>query len=48
MGQYHLTMCYSPQGGGGFASQPWISLDGYGYTYSGGRHLWLEVSAAAY
>ena len=48
MGQYHLTMCYSPQGGGGFASQPWISLDGYGYTYSGGRHLWLEVSAATY
>ncbi|MFB3880026.1 MAG: invasin domain 3-containing protein [Armatimonadota bacterium] len=48
MGQYRLAMCYSPQGGGGFASQPWISLDGYGYTYSGGRHFWLELSAAGY
>jgi hypothetical protein len=48
MGQYRLALCFSPQGTGGFESQPWISLDGYGYTYSGGRHLWIEVSAATF
>ena len=46
MGQYYLSVCYSPQGKSGFASQPWVSLDGYGYSYSGGKHLWLEFSAA--
>ena len=48
MGQYRLAICYSPQGKGGFESQPWVSLDGYGYTYSGGRHLWIEVMSAGF
>ncbi len=48
MGQYRLSVCYSPQGKGGFESQPWVSLDGYGYTYSGGRHLWIELSSAGF
>ncbi len=47
-GQYRLAVCYSPQGKGGFESQPWVSLDGYGYTYSGGRHLWIEVNSAGF
>ena len=45
LGQYELALCYSPQGNGGFASKPWINLGGYGYTYSGGSHLWFELSS---
>jgi hypothetical protein len=48
VGRYRLALCYSPQGGGGYESKPWINLDGYGYTYSGGRHLWIELSALGY
>ena len=48
MGRYRLAFCYSPQGKGGYESRPWIGLDGYGYTYSGGRHLWIELRALGY
>lgn len=48
MGRYRLALCYSPQGSGGYESRPWINFDGYGYTYSGGRHLWIELSALGY
>jgi hypothetical protein len=48
LGQYKLAICFSPQGRGGFESQPWISLDGYGYTYSGGRHFWIELVSAGF
>jgi hypothetical protein len=48
MGRYRLALCYSPQGSGGYESRPWINFDGYGYTYSGGRHLWVELSALGY
>ena len=45
LGRYELALCYSPQGNGGYESRPWINLGGYGYTYSGGSHLWAELSA---
>jgi len=45
IGRYRASLCYSPQGVGDFDSRPWVSAAGYGYTYSGGRHLWLELSA---
>ena len=48
VGQYRLAMCYSPQGRGGFESQPWVSLGGFGYTYSGGRHFWVELMSAGF
>jgi hypothetical protein len=48
MGRYRLAVCYSPQGTSGYESKPWIGFDGYGYTYSGGRHLWIELSALGY
>ncbi len=48
MGRYRLAACYSPQGRGGYESRPWVGLDGYGYTYSGGRHVWIELSADSY
>lgn len=47
-GQYGVSFCFSPQGRGGIESQPWISLDGYGYTYSGGRRFWIEMNAAGF
>ena len=48
MGRYRLAACYSPQGQGAYESRPWIGLEGYGYTYSGGRHLWIELTADGY
>ncbi|MCJ7752456.1 MAG: hypothetical protein MUQ65_15440, partial [Armatimonadetes bacterium] len=48
MGRYRLAVCYSPQGQGAYESRPWIGLEGYGYTYSGGRHLWIELNADGY
>ncbi len=48
MGRYGLAVCYSPQGRGIYESKPWVDLDGYGYTYSGGRHVWIELSALGY
>jgi hypothetical protein len=47
LGRYRAALVYSPQGAGDFDGRPWVSAYGYGYTYSGGRHLWLEFSAAA-
>jgi len=46
LGRFRASLCYSPQGVGEFDGRPWISAYGYGYTYTGGRHLWLELSAA--
>jgi len=46
VGRFRASLCYSPQGVGDFDSRPWISAYGYGYTYTGGQHLWLELSAA--
>jgi len=47
VGRYQASLKYSPEGGGNYGSnQPWISPWGFGYTYSGGKHLWLEFSAA--
>jgi hypothetical protein len=46
VGRYRASLVYSPEGAGQFDSRPWVSAYGYGYTYSGGRHLWLEFSAA--
>jgi hypothetical protein len=48
LGRYRLALCYSPQGFGTQESQPYVGLDGFGYTYSGGRHLWLELHASGY
>ena len=48
MGRYQLAMCYSPQGRGTYESRPWVGLEGYGYTYSGGRHVWVELTADGY
>jgi hypothetical protein len=48
IGRYQASLCYSPQGVGDYGSRPWISPVGFGYTYSGGRHLWVELSAAAF
>jgi hypothetical protein len=46
LGRYRVSLCYSPQGSGIYESRPWIDVYGYGYTYSGGRKLWIELSAA--
>jgi hypothetical protein len=46
LGRYRAALVYSPQGAGEFDGRPWVSAYGYGYTYSGGRHFWLEFSAA--
>jgi|GEM_PF-1596672 len=46
IGRYRLSLCYSPQGVGDYGSRPWASPFGYGYSYSGGRHLWLEFAAS--
>jgi hypothetical protein len=48
VGRYRAALCYSPEGNGRYDSRPWVGLHGYGYTYSGGRNLWLELSAATY
>ncbi|MCJ7822398.1 MAG: hypothetical protein MUQ26_04845, partial [Armatimonadetes bacterium] len=45
-GRYRASLCFSPQGHGGYDSRPWMSSYGYGYTYSGGRNVWLEFTAA--
>jgi len=47
-GRYRMALCYSPQGSGIYDNRPWVSAYGYGYTYSGGRSLWIELSAAGY
>lgn len=46
VGQYRASIYYSPQGVGIYDSRPWIGPYGVGYTYSGGRHVWIELSAA--
>ena len=46
LGRYRAALVYSPQGAGEFDGRPWVSAYGYGYTYSGGRHFWLEFSAS--
>jgi hypothetical protein len=46
LGRYRASLCFSPQGHGGYDSRPWMSSYGYGYTYSGGRNFWLEFAAA--
>jgi len=48
IGHYQASLCYSPQGIGDLGSQPWVTPFGYGYTYSGGRRLWLEFTASAW
>jgi hypothetical protein len=45
--RFQASLNFSPQGNGlYYTSHPWITPGGYGYTYSGGKHLWLEFSAA--
>jgi len=44
-GRFQAAFCYSPQGAGEFSGRPWLSPLGYGYTYSGGRHFWLELQS---
>jgi len=46
LGRYRASLCYSPQGVGEMESRPWVSASGFGYSYTGGRHFWLELSAA--
>ena len=48
LGRYRLALCYSPQGYGVIESQPYVGLDSFGYTYSGGRHLWVELHATGF
>ncbi len=48
LGRYRASLCYSPEGHGGYDSRPWIGSYGYGYTYSGGRSLWFEFAVAAH
>lgn len=45
VGRLNAAFCYSPQGAGQFSGRPWLSPVGYGYTYSGGRHFWLELQS---
>jgi hypothetical protein len=46
VGRYRASLNYSPQGGGSYLSdRPWLSPLGFGYTYSGGKNLWVEFSA---
>ena len=46
-GRYQASLCYSPEGVGSYSSnRPWISPYGIGYTYSGGKHVWLEFTAS--
>jgi hypothetical protein len=46
LGKLDLSLNYSPQGFSPYGdSHPWISPLGVGYTYTGGRHLWLEFGA---
>lgn len=46
-GRYRASLRYSPEGVGSYSSgRPWISPFGVGYTYTGGKHLWLELSAS--
>ncbi len=44
--KYQLSLNYSPEGGGNYGSSHYLSPWGFGYTYSGGKHLWLELSGA--
>jgi len=44
IGRFQASLCYSPQGVGQLSGQPWLNALGYGYTYSGGRHVWLEFA----
>jgi hypothetical protein len=46
LGRYRAALVYSPEGAGEFDGRPWVSAYGYGYTYSGGRHFWLELTAS--
>jgi lipopolysaccharide export system protein LptA len=48
LGRYRAALCYSPQGVGEYGGGSWLSPFGYGYTYSGGRHIWLELGARAF
>ncbi len=48
VGRYRASICYSPQGIGDLGSRPWLSTVGYGYTYSGGRHVWVELTSLGY
>lgn len=45
IGHYELALCWSPQGVSYLSGRPWVSPYGYGYTYSGGRHLWIEFAS---
>jgi len=44
LGRMQASLCFSPQGVGDFGDRPWLSPFGYGYTYSGGRHYWFELT----
>jgi len=48
LGRYGISLCYSPEGGSISDSRPWITTSGYGYTYSGGRHLWIEFNSVGF
>jgi hypothetical protein len=48
VGRYLAALCYSPQGVGDLGTRPWMSPLGYGYTYSGSQHFWLELTTRPY
>jgi len=48
IGRYRAALCYSPQGVGETSNRPWIGSSGYGYTYSGNKHYWIEFRAAGF
>ena len=48
IGNYRASLCYSPEGHGGYDSRPWVGTYGYGYTYSGGRNFWIQFAAGSY
>jgi len=48
VGRYRAALCYSPQGVGETSNRPWVDSLGYGYTYSGNKHYWIEFSASTF
>lgn len=48
VGRYRAALCYSPQGVGETSNLPWVDSLGYGYTYSGNKHYWIEFSASTF
>ncbi len=39
IGKYQLSVNFSPEGSGDYGSDHYLSPFGFGYTYSGGKHV---------